>query len=131
MVEAATGHLAAARALDERVLALREAARGAEHWEVAQSLDDLASLAERAGDRAAQIRYLRRALAVHRKVDDPGHPQTARAAARLGGALCAAGDREGRALLEEAIALRQSAPAGNAEELAEWRATAARCEPLS
>src|SRR4029079_19033764 len=53
IVETATGNFAAARTLHERVLALREAARGAEHWEVAQSLDDLASVAEKTDDRAA------------------------------------------------------------------------------
>ena len=81
--------------------------------------------------RAAEIRYLRRALAVRRKVDDPGHPQTARAAARLGTALCASGQPEGRALLAEAVAMRERAPAGDLEELAEWRASAARCGPVS
>jgi eukaryotic-like serine/threonine-protein kinase len=126
--EMALHRLDAAREQYDRALRLRLETRGERHWEVAQSLEDLAMIEGRMGRRAGQESYLRRALAVRRVAHDPAHPDLARALARLGEFLCAGtSGAEGGAMLDEALGLAAKSPLVKAPDVAAWTAARARC----
>lgn len=130
-VEIAAGRPDLARSQVERVLALRRQIHGPMHWEVATALDDLAEVAKHQKDWRAEKDFLRQSLDICRRVHDAAHPELARAASRLGDALCrhagSKGSQEGRALLTEAIALREKAAGAKDADLAGWRAARAAC----
>jgi hypothetical protein len=129
-VEMELGRNDEARRQLEWSLALRERVHGPVHWEVAQSLADLAEVARLQGDRRAEETYLRRALAISRQVFAASHPELAIAVAQLGDALCRnRGHAEGTALLSEAITLRQATAAGGDADLAAWRRSRDACAP--
>lgn len=125
----------AARDQYERALRIRLETRGEYHWEVAQSLGDMAEIEGRLRHPEAEESYLRRALAVRSAVHDPTHPDLARAVARLGGFLCTGkaaetSAAEGRDLLGKALALAAGAGKSSrldAEEVEEWTAARAEC----
>ncbi|MEO8277133.1 MAG: serine/threonine-protein kinase [Thermoanaerobaculia bacterium] len=126
--EIRVGHIDAARKLYERALDLRTRFWGRSHWEVAQSLEDLAHLAAREHDSVAEERFRREALAIRRAVQLPHHPDLARAVLALGELLCAhPGSAEGLALLAEGAGLASTASPPLPDEGAEATAASARC----
>jgi len=127
--ELALGHAAAARSIHEQVLALRAKFWGREHWEVAQSLVDLADLAAKQRDATAEGRFRREALALRCAVLAPSHPDVARSVLALGHFLCAHHEPgEGAALLAEGLILAVGAPAlaGDADRA---KAALSACAP--
>ena len=64
-------------ALSERALAIREKALGKAHPDVAQSLNDLATLYCKKGDLTRAEPMHRRAMAIREKTFGPNHPDVA------------------------------------------------------
>ena len=92
------------------VLALRTKSWGRKHWEVAQSLHDLAELAAKRQDTVGEERSRREALEILRAVHPPSHPDVAREAIGLGLFLCAhLQPAEGAQLLDEGLRLAATA----------------------
>jgi tetratricopeptide (TPR) repeat protein len=99
---------AQARPLYERVLAMREKARGPEHPDTATSLNNLAAVLQDQGDLAGARPLFERALAIREKVLGPEHPDTAASLNNLAGLLRAQGDlADARPLYERALAIRE------------------------
>ncbi len=71
---AAASKYAEAQPLAERVLALREAALGPEHAEIASALDRLATIHRNKGESAKAEPLYRRGLAMAEKTFEPDHP---------------------------------------------------------
>jgi eukaryotic-like serine/threonine-protein kinase len=117
-----------ARAAFERTLDLRTRFWGRSHWEVAQSLDDLARVAAALGDRRAEESYLRESLAIRRAVQAPSHPELARAIFALARFYCANGKlREGSGLLAEGLARARTAAGSLTTEVEAATALRATC----
>jgi tetratricopeptide (TPR) repeat protein len=119
-----------AHAAFERALDLRTKFWGRNHWEVAQSLDDLAGVAARLGDRPAEESYLRESLAIRRSAQAPSHPGVARAIFALARFCCANGQaREGSELVAEGLELARSGPTSLAAEVEAANRLRATCLP--
>jgi tetratricopeptide (TPR) repeat protein len=100
----------AARPLFERALAIREKARGPEHPDTAQGLNNLALLLRAQGDLAAARPLFERALAIREKALGREHPATATGLNNLALLLQAQGNlAAARPLLERALAIREKA----------------------
>ena len=127
--ESKLGRDAEARAILERALERRVRYWGREHWEVAQSLEDLAKISGSLRDAAAQEGYLREALTVRRAVHAAGHPAIAHATLALGLLLCTRGSTaEGERILLEGLELAEAAsPALPATESDTARRALAAC----
>ncbi|MEO7794765.1 MAG: tetratricopeptide repeat protein, partial [Thermoanaerobaculia bacterium] len=116
-----------ARVQLEKALALRERYWGHDHWEVAQSLGDLAALSHEAGWAKEEEHFRRAEYEVREKVQPETHPAVARTARVLGGLLCDRGRREeGQRMLNEALRLGRVATV-DSQELAEWSTSLALC----
>jgi tetratricopeptide (TPR) repeat protein len=99
---------AGARRLDERALAICEAAFGSEHAETAVCLNNLALALSAGGDLAGARTLHERALAMKEKTLGATHPSTATSLNSLGSLLHAQGDlAAARPLLERALAIRE------------------------
>ncbi len=85
-----------------RCLALREAALGPMHVDVAEALNDLAALHHARGDDAQAIPLLRRALSIRERVLGPDHPLTVTLLNNLGLSLQFRGEYAAAARLLEA-----------------------------
>ncbi len=97
-------------ALHERALALRRAAYGEEHEEVAQSLLSLADALIRQGRYREADANARRALAIQRRVLGPEHPEIGTTLATLSGFAVYLGDIDASvALARQALAVREKA----------------------
>jgi len=96
----AQGHLAAAKPLFERSLAIREKVLGPEHPLTATSLNNLASCC-RPGDLGGARPLCERALAITEKALGPEHPQTAGSLNNLADLLRAQGDLAARGRFQE------------------------------
>jgi tetratricopeptide (TPR) repeat protein len=104
------GGYADARPLYERALAIREKAPGAEHPDVANSLNNLASLLSDQGDYAGARPLYERALAISEKALGPEHPDVANSLNNLAVLLKDQGDYgAARPLYERALAIREQA----------------------
>jgi tetratricopeptide (TPR) repeat protein len=79
------GRYAEAIPVAEQVLAIREKALGAEHPDVAQSLNNLAALYQFLGDYAKAELLYQRALAIREKALGPEHPDVAQSLNNLAG----------------------------------------------
>jgi len=100
-----TGDREAARRLHQRALAIREAALGPDHSDVAQSLNNLGILARAAGDLGESEALYRRALSIYEEALGPDSRKVAVSYYNLAGVVALQGDGE-KALrfLEEALA---------------------------
>jgi tetratricopeptide (TPR) repeat protein len=96
-----TGDLAAARAAQERALAIWDQTLGPGHPRVADGLNNLAALLEVTGDVRAARALHERALAITEQTLGPAHPDVATSLNNLAAVLLATGDTAGaRPLLE-------------------------------
>ncbi|HEX8539895.1 MAG TPA: tetratricopeptide repeat-containing protein, partial [Cystobacter sp.] len=97
---------AEARTHFQHALALREKALGANHPDVAQSLDELGQVLADMGRHAEARAHYERALAIQQKALRPGHPSVALSLSHLGELLVRMkrGD-EAIPLLERALSL--------------------------
>jgi tetratricopeptide (TPR) repeat protein len=128
--ELALGRPLEARAAFERALELRTKFWGRNHWEVAQSLHDLAGVARRLGDRHSEERYLRESLAIRRAVQAPSHPELARAIFALARFCCENGQvREGSELLVDGLELARAGSTSLAAEVETAILLQASCSP--
>ncbi|MGH9837263.1 MAG: tetratricopeptide repeat protein [Blastocatellia bacterium] len=94
--------------LAERALSLREKAHGAEHPDVADSLDNLAYLYEAKGDYSRPESLYLRALAINEKMLGAEHPGTASSLNNLALFYQAKGDYgQAELLLRRALAIRE------------------------
>jgi tetratricopeptide (TPR) repeat protein len=99
---------AEARSLSERALALREKMLGPDHPDTASSLNNLASVVARLGDKDASRALSERSLAIREKLLGPHHPDTATSLNTLGYLLIGCGDVAGaRPLFERALEIRE------------------------
>ncbi len=97
-----------ARPLLEQALALREAALGAEHLEVAMALNSIGALFLAHGDVAEAKAAYQRSLAIRERAFGPEHPEVARSLNNLGLVAQQEGDlSQARSLLERALAMRE------------------------
>jgi Tfp pilus assembly protein PilF len=100
----------AARTIYERALAIREAAYGPDHPEVAVSLGNLANVQRQLGEpRAARANY-ERALAIDKAAYGPDHPEVAKTLTQLGVVQLELGELPAaRANQERALAIAEAA----------------------
>jgi tetratricopeptide (TPR) repeat protein len=100
-----------AERLLNRGLAIREKALGTEHPDVATSLESIAALRHRQGDRAESRKLLERALTIQGQALDADHLDIAITLESAAKAHSAQGDFvEARKLLERAFTIREKAP---------------------
>jgi tetratricopeptide (TPR) repeat protein len=85
----AQGDLQAARALQERALAIREARLGADHSDTAWSLHNLAAVLHDQGDLDRARTLLERALAIRWARLGADHPDTVQSRQRLAAVVAA------------------------------------------
>jgi tetratricopeptide (TPR) repeat protein len=101
-------HLAQARTVAERALAIKEKTLGPDHWMTATSLNNLAVVLTSQGELAAARPLRERSLAIFEKTLGPEHFRTANNLNNLGALMLAQGDVEAaRPLLERALAVRE------------------------
>jgi Tfp pilus assembly protein PilF len=86
------GELEAARATQQRALAIQEAVYGPEHPAVARTLGNLGNVQEQLGELEAAREQTGRALVIFERFLGPDHPYTRQARANL--ASCSAPDSE-------------------------------------
>jgi tetratricopeptide (TPR) repeat protein len=100
------GDLVRARLYFDLSLAIREKVSGAEHPEMAGSLNNLGGLLSKQGDYSGARDCYERALAIWEKVSGPEHPETARGLNNLGYILVMQGNySEARGCYERALAI--------------------------
>ena len=108
-----------ARVLGEQALAAAREVFGAQHFEVANLLNNLGSFAGARGDHARASAYLSQSLQLQESLLGPEHPDVAVICANAGSAAVADGDRvRGRALLERALLLTRRAQGPEHPEIA-------------
>ncbi len=128
--------------LVERALALREKAHGAEHPDVADSLDNLAWLYDYKGDYTRSESLYLRALAINEKILGAEHPGTASSLNNLASLYQAKGDyTRAEPLFQRALAIREKIHGvddpstvialGNLAAIYQVRGDYTRAEPLS
>ena len=94
--------------LHERALAIREAAFGPSHPDIATSLSNLALVLTDQGDLDGACALHKRALAIREAILGPKHPLTARSLNNVANILRRQGDLDGvRQMHERALAIRQ------------------------
>jgi tetratricopeptide (TPR) repeat protein len=106
----ARARLPLAQTVLEQAVAIREAALGEEHPDVALTLTYLGTVLRRRGEPARARHVLERALAIRERALGPDHPDVAMTLTHLGTALRDVGDPSGgQAVLERALAIREAA----------------------
>jgi serine/threonine protein kinase/tetratricopeptide (TPR) repeat protein len=106
-----SGDAAGARAAAEEALALREAALGPDHLDVAESRNGLGVVLCELGDPRAGLPELERALAIREGLLGAEHPVVTESLNNLGKALALAGEHTRAVEVQErAIALKQRLP---------------------
>ena len=117
---AASAQLSAARAILERALAMKEAAYGPDHPEVARTLTNLGIVQQQLGELLAARATLERALAIDEVAYGPDDPEVARTLTNLGGMVqYLLGELPAaRATLERALAIFQTAHGPDHPEVA-------------
>ena len=104
------GHYADAIPLAREALALREAALGPHHPDVAQSLNNLAQLLSATGDYAGARPLAERVLRINEQAFGAAHPAVATSLDNLAALLHALGDRAAaRPLAERAVGITENA----------------------
>jgi len=102
--------LAAARAILDQALAIRESAYGPDHPHVASTLTDLGAVLRGLGDLADARKHLERALTIREAAYGPHHPHVASTLNCLGSVLAELGEwADARKHLERALTIREAA----------------------
>ncbi|MEM6990135.1 MAG: serine/threonine-protein kinase [Myxococcota bacterium] len=105
----AAGRPELARKDHEEALALRRAALGPDHPDVAVSLTHLGNVSRDLGQGAEALEFYRRALSIRQRVFGDGHPMVGASLYNLGSAARTMGQLgHARAWLEEALAIRRA-----------------------
>jgi tetratricopeptide (TPR) repeat protein len=101
--------LAAARVSLDQALAIKEAAYGTDHPQVARTLGNLGNVLRELGELPDARQQLERALAIFEATYGPDHPEVARTLSNLGNVLGELGESPAaRAHLERALAIKEA-----------------------